>query len=191
MNTAHGTHWLWAWALGTSVGARACLGAVETCGDVCVCWGTRHRHMAQVACGYGCDGVVETQGRPDVMVVAMRDAWGLATHLLGPACVWGPSNHGGTGWRDVISMLSTLGVHWKDILACVLCMVECIMYIGGELGSIQKRGEETHIIWVHCFVCACWRHAWYGQSRCINWSACDLCLHNTGRGCTSCSECLE
>ena len=55
--------------------------------------------------------------------------------------------------EGVIGMLSTLGVHWK-VMVCVsvltwcvsayshgvcqhtrmLCTVECIMYIGGELG---------------------------------------------------------
>ena len=58
-------------------------------------------------------------------------------------------------------MLSTLGAHWEDVLACVLCTAECVMYVGGELGSIRKRGEETHVVWVHCFVCACQRRAWY------------------------------
>ena len=76
---------------------------------------------------------------------------------------------GDCGWRGVISVLSTLGVHWEDVLACVLCTVECVMYIGGELGSIQKRGEVTHIVWVHCFVCACQQYVWYVQSRCIDW----------------------
>ena len=70
--------------------------------------------------------------------------------------------------RGVIGVLSTLGAHWEDVLACVLCMAECVMYVGGELGSIRKRGEETHIVWVHCFVCACRRHAWYVRSGCID-----------------------
>ena len=45
------------------------------------------------------------------------------------------------GWRGVISVLSTLGAYWEDVLACMLCTVECVMYVGGELGSIQKRRE--------------------------------------------------
>ena len=72
------------------------------------------------------------------------------------------------GWRGVIGVLSILGAHWEDILACVLCMAECVMYVGGELGSIRKRGEATHVVWVHCFVCACRWHAWYVRSGCID-----------------------
>ena len=63
---------------------------------VLVRWGTGHRHTVQVVCGYGGDGVVEMQGRPDVMAAVVQDVWGLATCLLGPAHIWGPSNHGGT-----------------------------------------------------------------------------------------------
>ena len=59
-------------------------------------WGTGRGHTVQVAYGYGGDGVVETQGRPDVMAAAVRDAWGLVTRLLGPARVWGPLNRAGT-----------------------------------------------------------------------------------------------
>ena len=41
--------------------------------------------------------------------------------------------------EGIIGVQSTLGVHWKvmvcvSILTCVLCMAECVMYVGGELG---------------------------------------------------------
>ena len=66
------------------------------CVHVLVRWGTRCGHTAHVVCGYSGDRVVEMQGRPDVMVAVVRDAWRLATRLLGPACIWGLSNCAGT-----------------------------------------------------------------------------------------------
>ena len=46
-------------------------------------------HTAPVMCGNSGDGVVETQGWPDVMAAVVRDVWELVMCLLGPGCIWG------------------------------------------------------------------------------------------------------
>ena len=140
-------------------------------------WGTGRGHTAQLTCGYGGDGVVEMQGWPDVMAAAVR-CMGACDASVGASAHLGaiePCRD--CGWRGVIGVLSTLGVHWEDVLACVLCTAECVMYVRWRrvrVNSKKRRGDSRRLgalfclcMPAACMVCAEWVHRFGEHATCV------------------------